>query len=98
MSSSRHHGRMTTPNLLPCQVGNRCPRGGEGCEVHDLHPDDWFLDPDDPRRLEPATDAERLRYIDAQWACEDCPFRQGCEARGLLPENRRHGIWGGLTV
>lgn len=88
----------TPPKLFPCQIGNRCARGGEGCEDHNLHPDDWFLDPDDPRREEPATDAERLRYIDAQWACETCPFQKGCEARGMLPENRRHGIWGGRTV
>lgn len=83
--------------LYPCQVGNRCKRGGEGCEVHDLHPDDWFIDPDDLKREEPATDAERLRYLDAQWACDTCPFRHGCEARGLKPENIKTGIWGGLT-
>lgn len=86
---------MTNAPTLPCQT--LCPRGGQDCYLHDLHADDWFLDPDDPKRERPATRSERSRYVAAQWACQSCPFRQGCEARGLLPENRRHGIWGGLT-
>lgn len=64
-------------------------------------PDLWFSDTDDNAgKGRPSTKKNNtmlIRTLKAIEICDGCPVIQECQELGMLPENRNHGVWGGLT-
>lgn len=64
-------------------------------------PDLWFSDTDDSAgRGRPNIKKQNdmlVRTLKAIEICSNCPVMEACQDLGMLPENREHGVWGGLT-
>ena len=70
------------------------------CRKHP-NPDLWFSDTNPRERVGKPFKHESLQMItDTRKAISicntPCPYKTGCKAEGMRPENLEHGVWAGM--